>query len=218
MNRRTENPKRRLHPAVAVLMLAVSVAFVTRTWWHTPEVESEFASLMGFDDDPDMGEGDELLADDVRWLDLLTIYGSYERGTPVRLSFATLAAPAVGVAPSPLGEVAPAHRGRWVGEDPPMLRLGVIMVSDGARRAVLDGQVVGVGDRVADATVVGIDVGAVRLRWRSRALTYDLDSAAPREFRDELLRRRRERKELDAGDGDGGDIATSADDIEGEDG
>ena len=62
-------------------------------------------------------------------------------------------------------------------------------------RAVLGGQIVGIGDAVATGKVVAIEAGTVVLRWQDKNLTYDLDDAQPREFRAEHLRRQAEAQE-----------------------
>lgn len=120
-----------------------------------------------------------------RWQDLLAVYGSYDGSAVVRMAFAMRVDAAA--SPAPLGESDAAMR--WRGNDPPMLRLGVVMVSEAARRAVLDGRVVGVGDQIAGGEIIGIEAGLVQMRWQSKVLTYDLDGVVPREFRAELLLR-----------------------------
>lgn len=124
----------------------------------------------------------------LRWTDLLAVHGSYGRDAPVRMAFAVLENPAARPA-TPIGETRAGSDGRWVGEDPPSLRLGVVMVSAGSRRAVVDGHVVGVGDELAGGKVAAIERGRLVLAWGGRTLTYDLDAPQPLEFREELARR-----------------------------
>jgi len=119
-------------------------------------------------------------------IDLLAAYGSFAADFPVRLAFVAVA-PADAVA-VPLGETA-AMLGIWAGADPPALRLGVVMISGTARRAVLGGQVVGLGDEVQGACVRSIERGRVVVSWGARTLTYDLEDCWPREFRAEHARR-----------------------------
>ena len=197
MSRRRDRRKRKkgLHPAVAVLILLGSIAFVLRPLWSGGEDPTGLVGLIGLDEPPDMseGDGDQAAAGVVKWQDLLAIHGSYERGTSVRLAFSVLP-DAQFVAAAPAGETASTGNEAWLGEDPPMLRVGVVMISADSTRAVLAGQVVGVGDVVGDARIAGIEAGVVRVRWRGRSLTYDLDAEAPREFRGELMRREAQRQ------------------------
>ena len=190
MTRRSRR-RRRLGARTALVGLATSAAFVAwslaTTFGGDGGAAGGLARLVGFEDPPELdaanGDGE------AGWCDLLAVHGSYAGG-PVRFAFASL----VDVPPAaPAGETAILRAG-WTGADPPLLRLGVVMVSAGSRRAVLAGAVVGVGGEVAGCTVVGIEPGLVRLRWRDRWLTYDLDSEAPREFRAEYERRSRARE------------------------
>ncbi len=117
--------------------------------------------------------------------DLLAEYGSCAAGTRVRMAFATLLD--VAIAAAPAAETAAGRR--WVGADPPVLQIGVVMVGEAVRRAVVNGVVVGVGDRIADATVVSIERDTIGVVQANRRLTYDFDNGYPREFRGELKRR-----------------------------
>lgn len=128
-------------------------------------------------------------AEVVPFVDLLHAFGSYQRGREVRLAFAAFEYASFWAAPS--GESGASY-GRWVGDDPPLLRLGVVMVSADARRAVLGGRVVGVGETFDACKVLTIDPGVVTLEWSGRRLTYDLQDESPREFRAELAQRRAE--------------------------
>jgi hypothetical protein len=115
--------------------------------------------------------------------DLLAPHGSYDPRGDVRMAFAVWAE---GAFAAPAGETAAVT---WAGEDPPRLRVGVVMVSAGSARAVFGGQLVGIGDTVAGGRIGGIEPGVVRLDWRGRKLHYDLGGDAPREFQAELARR-----------------------------
>lgn len=128
----------------------------------------------------------------VKWNDLLAVYGSYTRGGEVRHGFTSFEYPSNWTGPTDVGTESEAPAGRWVGEDPPMLRLGVVMVSQASRRAVLGGKVVGVGDTAGGGKITAIEPGLVTLQWDGRKLTYDLDANAPREFRSELALRQSE--------------------------
>ncbi|MBM4063094.1 MAG: hypothetical protein FJ265_18660 [Planctomycetes bacterium] len=144
--------------------------------------------------------GDGKSAEAQRWGDLLAAHGSFARQGEVPLVFTVLAdAAATGAAPA--AETQAGAAARWSGEDPPALQLGVLLISGAARRAVLGGRIVGVGDAVAGGRVASIERGAVVLRWGGRSLTYDMDDPYPREFRAERQRRAAEQAghELQAG-------------------
>jgi hypothetical protein len=184
-------PRRRgVHPVAAVVLLLASVAVVTRPLW------SEVAGESGSDDLLADGGGDLLLdavAGEVAQVapvavDLLQIHGSYDRATPVRVAFVA-PVDAVAVDAAPMVETAPLPAGRWLGEDPPALQIGVVLIGGGTARAVVGGVVVGVGDRIGEARVVGIEAELLRVDWRRRRLNYELGSEWPREFRGELERR-----------------------------
>ncbi|MCB9878164.1 MAG: hypothetical protein H6835_11235 [Planctomycetes bacterium] len=180
--------KKGVHPLVAVAMLIGCAGYSAWSLFGSsgPGATQVLSDLIGMDA-PDPSADESESTEEVVWRDLLAVHGSYDDGVPVRMAFAALveAAPA---AAAPAGEVESAVR--WRGQDPPQLRVGVVMVSEQSRRAVLDGRVVGIGDHIAEGMVVGIDPGVVRLRWQQRELTYDLDGTAPREFRAELAMRR----------------------------
>ena len=118
--------------------------------------------------------------------DLLAEHGSWNGEGLVRMAFtAPLDA---SISPMPAGETNPAA-GRWSGGDPPALEVGVLMVGENVRRAVVQGVVVGLGDRIAEAEVISIEPGVLGVIWSGRRLTYDLESNQAREFRGELSRR-----------------------------
>lgn len=135
------------------------------------------------------GPGQEVAVQDATsWRDLLAAYGSFGIDQAVRVAFSVLAdAPKTPAAP--VAETQPQPVGSWAGDDPPELSLGVVMISTGARRAVLGGRVVGLGDAIGEGEVAAIEPGVVRLRWHGRELTYDLEDGWPREFRAERARR-----------------------------
>jgi len=133
--------------------------------------------------------GDQAANQVVHWADLLALHGSFRPGREVRVVFSAFENPAsLGM---PGGETE-AVFGRWIGEDPPLLKLGVVMISTASRRAVIGGRVVGVGDEFRALRVLQIEPGMVVVQWSGRRLTYDLDSDTPREFRSELAQRQSE--------------------------
>ncbi|MBL8731237.1 MAG: hypothetical protein JNN13_02580 [Planctomycetes bacterium] len=179
--------KKGMHPGVAVLMLLGCGGIAAKSLFGSAaEVVDAGASpanevvapVEGADVEvPGAGSGRDLLLE----------FGSYEKGGLVNCAFRVLAdvAPAV-----PAGETQ-AYGGdrEWEGDDPPQLHIGVLMVSDKSRRAVVAGRVVGIGDEVAGGVVTAITNSSVITQWNGRRLTYDLDSDVPREFRSELARR-----------------------------
>jgi hypothetical protein len=179
--------------AVAVVGFAACLWFVVRGSFGPVDGgngnltnEATVPDVAGLDGDA-IGEQEGPRAD-APWIDLLAVHGSWSSAGPVRLAFDALPGEAMSAA-APAGEMRPVSIQRWIGDDPPMLELGVVLVSEKARRAVVGGQVVGVGDVVGQARVIKIERGAVTLWWRGRALTYVLDGKAPLEFRAEQERR-----------------------------
>lgn len=57
------------------------------------------------------------------------------------------------------------------------LDLQSILISDARRLAIIDGQRVAVGDRIATARVVAIEAGRVRLERAGETLILELDSS-----------------------------------------
>lgn len=191
--------KKGMNPVVAVLFLVVSGGVAARQLLGPTGLGDALPSLVGGGaaDALPLGAEDsqgEKVAEPVQWTDLLAVHGSYDRTRPVRVAFSTLAELAA-VAAAPGGETMASDAARWRGDDPPSLRLGVVMISAASRRAVLGGQIVGIGDAVAAGKVVAIEAGTVVLRWQDKNLTYDLDGAQPREFRAEYQRRQAEAQE-----------------------
>ena len=190
MNRRRKQ-KKGPSPLFAVGLLLAGVWVVARALLGG-DAADPLAVGPGWVDEavPDeAGVGQEADAEVVPFVDLLHAFGSYQRGREVRLAFAAFEYPSFWAAP---GGESDASYGRWLGEDPPLLRLGVVMVTAAARRAVLGGRVVGVGETFDACKVLTIDPGVVTVEWSGRRLTYDLQDESPREFRAEQAQRRAE--------------------------
>lgn len=187
--RQTRKPRSALP---AILMFAGSVVVATVSLW--PRAEGPGPAPTGpADADPQaLVAADAAAVGPEPWKDLLAVHGSWDPRDEVRCAFTVFEFPSSWAAPA--GETE-APVGRWIGDDPPQLRLGVVMVSANARRAVLGGHVVGVGDAVQQAKVTGIEPGLVTVTWGGRRLTYDLDGPVPREFRAELAARAAEKPE-----------------------
>lgn len=174
---------KRLHPGIAVVVFLVSLAFGVRAILRVTGGGDATSGRM-VADAVDLDDG--CAVDSVpRGVDLLALYGSYTKDRRVRSAFSL----ALETAPAPMEEPATTTRLRWLGEDPPMLELGMVMVSAVARRAVFGGQVVGIGDRIMECRVDSIDVGVVVCSWRGCVLTYELGQRAPCEFRAEMALR-----------------------------
>lgn len=198
MNRRRKQ-KKGPSPLLAVGLLVAGVWVAARGLLGGGTADPFAVVNQGAVDDvapEDVGGALDPEAEVVPFVDLLHAFGSYQRGREVRLAFAAFEYPSFWAAP---GGESDASYGRWVGEDPPLLRLGVVMVSAGARRAVLGGRVVGVGETFDSCKVLTIDPGVVTIEWSGRRLTYDLQDESPREFRAEQAQRRAE--QADATDG-----------------
>lgn len=203
MSRRSKK-KKGVHPLLAVGLFTVAAAVAGRTLLGgAPEAQSG-APMASNDFDPasadPAAEGAEAADAAPAWVDLLAVHGSFRGGSEVRLAFSAFEYPSFWAAP---GGESGAVYGRWTGEDPPLLKLGLVMISAASRRAVLGGRVVGIGDEVDGVRVLQIEKGVVVAQWSDRRLTYDLDAEAPREFRAELAQRQVENK-------DGQDAATGA--------
>lgn len=190
----------RMHPLLAVLLLLGGLG---AAWMALRPAATVTPATGNADDDPSALQDSEQGTEDAGevWQDLLAQHGSWIEDGELPSAFRAFVmpelAPDTAASAAPAGETAsPAD---WTGEDPPRLRLGVVLISADSRRVVLDGRVVGVGDRIHEAQVEAIERGMVRLKWSGRRLTYDLENDAPREFRSELLRRATARG---AGDGD----------------
>lgn len=193
--KRRKKEKKGVSPLFAATLLLVSMGVVGRSMLGGSDPVLGPAAGTVADADPAALQASEAADTEtgVAWRDLLAEFGSYTRGSEVRHVFVAFEYPSSWTGPAPSTGDAPAVR--WVGEDPPLLRLGVVMVSQGARRAVLGGKVLGIGDAIAGGAVTAIEPGFVTLDWSGRKLTYDLDAAAPREFRHELAQRQLEQAE-----------------------
>lgn len=183
--------KKGIHPAVAAALLLLGVLVAGRQMFGTSwlgdsgeKVNQASANEAAL---PEAQGGDGHVEDAPHSRDLLVVHGSFDRSRAVRVAFRLPVDTSVAAAPA--AETSPLESGRWIGEDPPALQLGVVMVSESARRAVLGGRVVGVGDEVGSSRVVSIERGVVVVWWNGRNLTYDLEDVQPREFRAELARR-----------------------------
>jgi len=192
---RRKKKKKGVHPVVALGLLGAALAVAGRTMLGGDAALGLVPAAAGQDADPTAATesgGGEAAEAGVKWSDLLALHGSFRAGREVRLAFSAFEYPSFWAAP---GGESGASYGRWNGEDPPMLKLGVVMISEASRRAVLGGRVVGVGDELDTARVLQIEPGVVYVQWSGRRLTYDLDSDAPREFRGELAQRQSENKD-----------------------
>lgn len=194
MSRRRKK-KKGVHPVVALGLFVAALAVAGRAFLggETPLGTSPSAADGDFDPAGVAEEGGEQAEDaSVEWSDLLAVHGSFRSGREVRLAFSAFEHPSFWAAP---GGESGASYGRWTGEDPPLMKLGVVMISAASRRAVLGGRVVGVGDEFDTVRVLQIEPGVVTVQWSGRRLTYDLDGDAPREFRGELAQRQVENKD-----------------------
>lgn len=184
MSRKKKN--RRTSPAAAAVLLVVcgGVALFSLRGQLGGVAAVDNGPAGAFVDDPAVEDvGDDTMAPGV---DLLLQYGSWSGKDPVRMVFASLATSQPAAAPA--GETA-RLASPWVGADPPTMHLGVLMVGDTVRRAVVDGRVVGLGDKIGRAMIVAIERDTMTATWGGKRLTYDLDDDQPREFRAELKRR-----------------------------
>jgi hypothetical protein len=194
MSRRKKR-KKGLHPVVALGLFGAALAVAGRTFLggETPLGTDPSAAEGDFDPSAAAEDGGDQAEDaGVKWSDLLAVHGSFRPGREVRLAFSAFEYPSFWAAP---GGESGASYGRWTGEDPPLMKLGVVMISAASRRAVLGGRVVGVGDELDTVRVLQIEPGVVYVQWSGRRLTYDLESDAPREFRGELAQRQVENKD-----------------------
>jgi len=186
--------KKGLHPAVAVGFLVLAGGFAAKTMFGAavgPAAGGATVDASAPVADPAAAPAEQPGSPTSVWQDLLAVHGSFDRKTAVRVAFSTLAE-LKGVSPAPFGETVPGERGRWTGEDPPTIHVGVVMVSAASRRAVIDGRVVGIGDKVGNTVVAAIERDVVILQMGERQLTYDFDNDYPREFRAEQALREQE--------------------------
>lgn len=204
---RATRTRKGMHPAAAVVLLLISAGVAGKAvlgGWSGPAlVADEPAIDANANEATEDVNGDPVADAQEPGLDLLAVYGSFERGGVVNQAFGVFVdAPAA----APVGETAPgvpvAEAGSWIGEEPPRLRLGVVLLSNASRRAVIDSRVVGIGDSVGSVRVLHIEPGQVVVAWQARRLTYRLDSDVAVEFRAEAARR-----QAKGGGTNGGDAA-----------
>ncbi|MCA8977570.1 MAG: hypothetical protein KDC98_22795 [Planctomycetes bacterium] len=182
--------KKKANPVVAVVFLLGAAALAANSLLglggssESNSAASSEAIVMPDPVDQLGGSSDE---GTVVWPDLLAAFGSFDRGTAVRVAFSLLEE-AQTAAAAPAGEIA-TRTILWEGSDPPRARLGVVMVSAHSRRAVLGGQVVGIGGEAMGLVVKAIERDKVVATWGMRTLTYDLEDEWPQEFRAEQQRR-----------------------------
>jgi len=186
---RKKKVKKGLHPGIAVGLLVLGGGFAAKSMLGTlaPAKPSGPEATFSTEIPTEVGVAD---ATGTRWQDLLLVHGSHDKKATVQLAFHL----PVEAVPAPLPatpnmETAPAPAGEWEGDEPPQLKLGVVMVSAATRRASLGGRIVGLGDDLGEAKVRRIERGFVQLLWRGRQLTYALDGDVPLEFRAEKVRR-----------------------------
>lgn len=184
MTRRPRQKQQGMRPATALLLLLVcgAIAWISLVSGSGGAASDDTGDMLLDEVEPAADES-EAVAPGV---DLLARHGSWSASTPVRMAFASVvAAPPA----APGGETVVSGLQRWVGADPPTMAVGVVLVGDTARRAVVEGRVVGVGDAIGRALVVAVEREGLVVQWGDKRLTYGLDSAWPREFHVELLRR-----------------------------
>lgn len=177
--------------AIGLLVVCAGIAFwsLRGQFGAGPAVADGDQTL--FADDPLADEAGLDAQSEMPGTDLLLRHGSWSAQVPVHMAFANVVD---AVAAAPLGETGASTVRRWIGADPPTMRLGVLMIGETVRRAVVDGRVVGLGDTVGKALIVAIERDTVTATWGGKRLTYDLDGDQPREFRAELARRGVERR------------------------
>lgn len=191
--KRVRQQTRSKSTAVAVLFLVASAGIATFAFFGNGSAGAGGAAAGAIADlfaGPEP-QSSETVESDANGRDLLAVFGSYDLHQSVGLAFALLEE--LEPPPAPIGETS-IDLARWTGADPPELRIGVLMVAASTRRAVVDGTVVGVGDRLGRAVVAEVTREAVLVSWMGRRLTYDFESQYPREFRAELARRSKDGK------------------------
>lgn len=113
--------------------------------------------------------------------DLLLQVGSYRQGTDVTPAFGARQVVAPGSVPA--GETATVPTPRPAQFVAVPMAVTFVMVGSGLARACVDGQVVGVGARVAAGTVARIAKDRVEVTSPAGTLVYDLDDPLPRGHR-----------------------------------
>jgi len=203
--RRRDKKKKGIPPAFAIVALIGSAAYFSQSIIDLYSTDappaspgSDVSSSGPVEEAP---EADALPDHEVG--DLLKTFGSYDEAEEVRWAFQDIDS-IDKVASAPAGEVSTKRRPIWLGDDPPMLRLSLVMVSSGSRQAVLGGELVGVGEACAGGEVLSIEPGVVVLRWNNMDLTYELNNEVAVEFRGEWTRRQMGDVESSAGESEEG--------------
>jgi len=188
---RAKAPQRR-GPALLLLLACFGLAAYRLKGHLFDGSLADFATSPGAADDTlmsSMPESQAAAADETeKWVDLLAKYGSCNAGQMVPSVFRFHPASSA-EASVPAGEVRTALQEDWRDGDPPQVRIGVVMISESSRRAVIDNHVFGIGEDVAGGRVHRIDRGSVQILWNRRVLTYPLGDGFPVEFRSELQKR-----------------------------
>jgi hypothetical protein len=109
-------------------------------------------------------------------VDLLAAWGSFRPGTAVAQPFAAMDS----IEPAaPAGEARTAPAGA-TGATPAPLDVSLVMLAGSAARAVVDGRVVGAGDRVAAGILKRIAPDGIEVLDGARTLFYELRRRWPR--------------------------------------
>ena len=154
--------------------------------------------------------------------DLLAGFGSHVIGATVPQVFAvelatgrvahTAQGPAANMLAAPMGEMAPAARATagWQGADPAKMHVTFVLCSPSANRAIVDGQILGVGDLSKAGIVLAIEPDGMRVARTGveGSLFYPLGESWPREFAAELQRRVQQGSDGDS-EGEPGDRSRS---------
>jgi hypothetical protein len=206
MTRRRRDKKRKgIPPVFAAVALIGSAGYLAQSIWslYAKDVYTGPGTVERVSEAEETPEASKAIADHEVG-DLLKAFGSYDENEPIRWAFNDVGT-ASDASPAPTGEVAPVSQPIWLGDDPPSLRLSLVMVSAGSRQAVLGNDLVGVGEECSGGTVVSIEPGVVVLRWRQMDLTYELNRDIAVEFRDEWSRRQLGKTESSQGGSGEGD-------------
>ncbi len=173
--------------AVAILLVGAVICYRSLAGTALPPAAQSAPA-----DEPLPEDGGEPVGDgEVRRSDLgdlLAVVGSYRQGAAVRSVFRA-GLPAAAVAPTPAPDVETAPPIAELATDPVPMHVTFVMVHGPQSRACVDGQVVGVGSKVAAGVVLAIQDKGVQVRGQGRTLFYDLADPLPREFRAEAARR-----------------------------
>ncbi len=129
-------------------------------------------------------------------VDLLAVYGSYQRGSGTSDAFRSVDRP--GVLARPLGETRWDRKGEGGAEEGsadegsgdaegdketvevvPQLRVSLVMTTETVSRAVVDGCIVGVGDLTPAGHIKSIEENAIEVLWGEHVLRYALQRPDP---------------------------------------